>query len=216
MKKLFFISAIILGLTSIVYSQDDPVYLTAMQESITKISSCKKSVDYLNTINQFQRIADMNKKEWLPLYWSAYTYTLASYSLEETNEKDQYLLKAETLIEEIEKHKNDDEVLVLKAFVAQSRMNVDPQNRFTTYGSKANLLLEQAMKINPENPRIYNLKGRSIFYTPEQFGGGKKAAQPLLEIAVNKYEVFKPLTVIHPNWGEDYTLDLYTQCKVEN
>ena len=216
MKKLFFVSALFLLGTVFAQSQDREVYVAAMQAGIEKIGTCQSPVDFLNVINQFERIGNVNQDEWLPDYWAAYSYAMASYYLPDVAAKDQYLQKAEDLVAGIKQGKANDELLVLEAFLAQSRMNVDPQNRFATYGSKANLLLEQALEINPENPRIYNLKGRSIFYTPEQFGGGKVAARPLLELALAKYGAFNLASAIHPSWGEDYTQDLYRQCETNN
>ena len=46
-----------------------------------------------------------------------------------------------------------------------------------------NQYLAKAEKINPENPRIYYLKGSSLFYTPEMYGGGKAQAKTQFEKA---------------------------------
>lgn len=41
--------------------------------------------------------------------------------------------------------------------------------------------LAKAETLNGDNPRIYLLRGTSLLYTPEQFGGGKKAASQSLK-----------------------------------
>ena len=46
------------------------------------------------------------------------------------------------------------------------------------------------------------MQGTSLYYTPEQFGGGKAAACPVLKVAKEKMAQFKPASAIHPSWGE--------------
>ena len=46
-------------------------------------------------------------------------------------------------------------------------------NRYMQYGPIAEQALQKAIKLNPENPRIYLLQGQDKFYTPEQYGGSK-------------------------------------------
>jgi len=195
-------------------SDGDPVYVKSMEEAILGLSSSKSANDYLRVINQFERISSVNPQDWLSVYWATYAYTLASYAFTDATTKDQYLEKAEQLAKKLNVLKpNNDEVVVLEAFLAQSRMSVDPQNRFMTYGAKFNELIAKARKMNPDNPRIYNLQGRSLYYTPENFGGGKTTACPVIAMAVEKYNQFKPESSIHPSWGRDYTENLSQECK---
>ncbi|MNL53532.1 hypothetical protein D3C87_1767880 [compost metagenome] len=75
-------------------------------------------------------------------------------------------------------------------------------NRWQADGEKFTGYLQSAKSINAENPRIYYLEGSSLFFTPEEYGGGKKVAKPMLEKAQQKFTVFKPETAIHPDWGK--------------
>jgi hypothetical protein len=38
---------------------------------------------------------------------------------------------------------------------------------------------------------------------PEAFGGGKAVARPIFETAQQKFENFKPLSPLWPNWGKE-------------
>jgi hypothetical protein len=60
---------------------------------------------------------------------------------------------------------------------------------------------------------VYFLQAQSAFYTPEQFGGGKKAALKLFETALAKYESFKPLNDLMPLWGKAATIKMIEECK---
>jgi hypothetical protein len=64
-------------------------------------------------------------------------------------------------------------------------MIVDPQSRWSTYGQEGAGYLNKAKQLNPNNPRLYYLEGAGIFGTPEQFGGGKTKAKPVLQKAVD-------------------------------
>ena len=93
------------------------------------------------------------------------------------------------------------------------KISVDPQNRGQKLGMKSGMLLGKAMQLDPENPRAYFLKGQGLVYTPEQFGGGKDKAIPVLETAVEKFKKFKPASSIMPNWGEAKCKAALEECK---
>ena len=77
----------------------------------------------------------------------------------------------------------NDETWILAALITNARISVDGQNRGMQYGELFNQYIEKAEKINPDNPRIYYMKGTSLFYTPEMYGGGKANAKPYFEKA---------------------------------
>ena len=81
-----------------------------------------------------------------------------------------------------------------------------------SYGKEADIDLQKAMTLNPDNPRLYYLRGMSIFGTPEQFGGGKEKAKPIFEkaVALYKTEQLKPL---YPHWGQKQAEDMLAQCQ---
>lgn len=56
---------------------------------------------------------------------------------------------------------------------------VNPQQYGHTNSTKATMILTEAQKLNPNNPRAAFLLTQNIYYTPEQFGGGKEIALPL-------------------------------------
>ena len=73
--------------------------------------------------------------------------------------------------------------------------------------------LQNAMQLDPANPRPYFLKGQGLKYTPEQFGGGCKTAMEQLQTAIDKYATFKPASEIAPDWGKQRTEKLLNECK---
>ncbi len=64
---------------------------------------------------------------------------------------------------------------------ATQQMMVDPQTRWQTYGTQASKDLQMAIKLNPDNPRIYYLQGRKYCSIHlRHFGGGKDKAKPVI------------------------------------
>ena len=97
--------------------------------------------------------------------------------------------------------------------IASCHMMVDPMQRWQQYGSESTGNMEAAMKQDPANPRPYFLKGQGLRYTPEQFGGGCATAKVEFTTAMEKFEAFKPATVLSPNWGKEATQQMLAGCK---
>ena len=62
--------------------------------------------------------------------------------------------------------------------------------------AKASQAIDKGMQLNANNPRLYYLRGMSLFNTPEQFGGGKDKAKPIFEKAAELYKLEKPAQVL--------------------
>ncbi len=206
MKKLLTTLVLIFAVT-VVFAQNEK-YTQAMTSGIGALKGLDKEkpdVKVLQDIaNRFERIAAAEPKEWLPKYYAAYSYVLLGYYGANLTEKDQYLDKAGALIKDAEAllGKPNDELLVMQAYQSQIHLAADAMNRWQSDGPKFTEYLEAAKSANPENPRIYYLEGSNLFFTPEEYGGGKKVAQPLLEKAKQKFSTFKPESTIHPDWGQ--------------
>ncbi len=95
---------------------------------------------------------------------------------------------------------------------ATQQMIVDPQNRWMSYGQEASKALATAKELDPNNPRVYYLEGMNIFGTPEQFGGGKAKAKPVLEKAVELYKVENPKP-LYPDWGKKEAEAKLAECQ---
>lgn len=179
-------------------------YQQTMEDIVANIQSSAFGEDLLPYANQMERIADVEKKEWLPLYWAAFCYMINNYTEPVAEKKDQMLEKAEQLIAAASAIQPDnDEIEVLKANIASARIGVDPQNRWQKYGAISAMAIEKAKRIHADNPRITLHEAQSIYYMPEAFGGGKQKALPLLKKALEQFSTFKPSSAIMPNWGAE-------------
>ena len=179
--------------------------MTANIDALKNLDKAKPDAKALIEIaNQFERIAAAEPKEWIPKYYAAYSNVTLGFVVPSLEEKDKYLDKADALLKEAETlaGKPNEEILVMRAFQSQIHLAADAMNRWQTDGEKFAGYISSAKTVNAENPRIYYLEGSSLFFTPEGYGGGKKAAKPMLEKAAQKFASFKPESSIHPDWGK--------------
>jgi hypothetical protein len=212
MKKI--IAAIALLATVSVNAQNDK-YVQAMQKNLAQFDVVKTTAEYQALSAAFERIGDAEKTQWLPYYYAALALTTPGWT-DTKLDKDANAEKIKALCNKADALVKEDadksEILSLRNMTASQQMLVDPQSRWATYGPESASYLQKAKQLNPNNPRLYYLEGANIFGTPEQFGGGKANAKPLLEKAVALYKVeqAKPL---YPDWGKKQAEDMLAQCQ---
>jgi len=213
MKKILLSFFAIASFCFTLTAQETDKYTRAMETNVPVIDTLRNSAQLVALSATFERIAEAEKTKWLPYYYAALAQVNAAYFLGEGNMKadktDPMADKAEAFISKADAlSPNNSEVYVVKKMVASLRMMGDPMTRYMQYGPMAEEALATAIKLNPENPRIYLLQGQDKFYTPEQFGGSKTEAKALFQMADKKYTVFKPKSSIDPVWGKP-TVDYF-------
>jgi tetratricopeptide (TPR) repeat protein len=212
MKKLLLIAIPFLVSHNIFSS--DTLYYSMLKKSIDLANKEYKLENFQQLANCSERIFLVYKNEWIPYYYGAYAYINMGFI--ETNESvvEKYCDKAQELLDAALKIKPDEsEIHVLQSMLYFARMAVSPMINGPLYLTKASGALDNAEKLDPGNPRIYYLRGKSIMNTPKFFGGGKEAAIPVFEKAIKVYKSYRPKCTVAPSWGEQDASRLYTECK---
>ena len=214
MKKAIITICMLISVSA--FAQENKKFVKAMETNIASLDKAQSAEDFQNAANAFERIATAEPKEWLPLYYNAYAVLMAGMKQAENTKKDEYFDKAEALVQKADSvSKDNSEIYVLHSWIVSMKIGVDPMNRGMTLGMKSGMLTSTAMTLDPENPRTYLMKGLGTLYTPEQYGGGKEKALPIIEQAVEKFAKFKPSSSIMPNWGEAKAKSALEECKKE-
>ena len=220
MKKTIFILSAILA-AGISFAQMPDKFVKAMEAKMVAIDTTMSVQGLTDLANAFERIADAEKSQWLAYYYAAYCNASAGLMagsggdimVAKADKTDPYADKAEAQIKKAEElMKSNSEIFVVKKMIATLRMIGDPMNRYMTYGPEAQAALDEAKKLDANNPRVYLLEGQDKYFTPEQFGGSKEEAKVLFEKSKQLFETFKPSSTVHPNWGKGsvtYFLSLY-------
>ena len=211
MKVILATLLILSGVTA--YSQSEK-YMETMKKNLSRFDSVKTSEEYQALAATFERIGDAEKTEWLPYYYSSLALLTPGWT-DAKIDKDANATKIKSLLDKAEpltkENRDKAELLSLRNMTATQQMLVDPQNRWSTYGQEGATYLKQAKDLDPENPRLAYLEGAGIFGTPEQFGGGKAKAKPVLERAVTLFKAEKPKPM-HPQWGLQIAESMLAQC----
>jgi len=212
MKKILFIAFVLFGAQKT--HGNDTLYYPLLRNSIDLAYKEYKLKNYRQLANCSERILLVYKNEWLPYYYDAYAYINMSFIETNEGDKEMYCDKAQDLLDEVFKIKPDEsELFVLQSLVYYARMSISPMINGPLYLPKAVSALNDAEKLDPDNPRIYYLRGKSTINTPKFFGGGKDVAIPIFEKALTKYKTFKQKSSVHPDWGKEDAERLYKECK---
>jgi hypothetical protein len=193
-----------------------PVFATNYEETMAvnlqKLATTRTVADFTTLANQFERIANAEPAKWHPRYYTAFCYvTAVSMNQLEADEIHKQLDIAQKHLDMLEKSGiKESEILALQAFVYQ--MRITDMGKGMKYSMQAGEKLDEAEKLNANNPRVYYLLGMNTFHTPKAFGGGKNKAKPLFEKAASLFKSQKPATALDPNWGEWHNNKMLAEC----
>ena len=210
MKKTIFILCAMF-IASFSFAQMPEKFVKAMEPKIAAVDTTSSIQGLTDLANSFERIAEAEKNQWLAYYYAAFCNTSAGLMVAgsgdmmaaKADKTDPYADKAEKQIKKAEEMmKDNSEIYIVKKMIATLRMIGDPMNRYMTYGPEAQAMLDEAKKLDANNPRVYLLEGQDKFYTPQEFGGSKEEAKVLFEKSKQLFETFKPASTVHPNWGK--------------
>jgi len=201
MKKQIVLFASALMITGSAMAQN---FIDVLQKTFVAFDTTQVQQKKLEASNKLNLIAKKFDKEWLASYYAAYAKVSLTYNETYAAKKDAWLDEAENYINESVAvlGKDNDETYVMKAMIANARISVDPRARWQKYGKPFDENLEKAKALNADNPRIYMLRGISVFYVPKMFGGGKKVALPYFEKAAALFTANAGTDITKPYWGQ--------------
>ncbi|WP_304344542.1 hypothetical protein [Chryseobacterium koreense] len=202
MRKLFLATVLFIGVTAFAQT----AYEKAMSEKVAKVESHLSADDFTALSNDFTRIGDKEKTQWLPYYYAAFSsIQKGRIAMREgrTADLDPIADEAQKNLDKAsELSKDNPELLILQKMVHGLKMMVNPQQRFMSEGMLAAEALSKAEKLDSENPRITLMKAEDTYFTPEQFGGSKTRGLELFQKSLDQFSVYKTKTSLDPNWGK--------------
>ena len=188
-------------------------YEETMKANIDKLYQLYTSVELQALANQFERIGNAEQDKWLPNYYAAYCFIRSTFFDEmDADTKHAQLDKAQALVDQLMKTNDDEsEIYALQALLYQLR--ITDMSKGAKYSMKASDAIKQAERLNPNNPRVYYLRGSNTFHTPKFFGGGAEKAKPDLEKAAEMFESTQQTDSLMPTWGNVHNQQLLSQCE---
>lgn len=203
MKRLFLAAAVA---ASTVFASAQTKYETTMTEKVAKIEQHLKTDDFQTLSNDFTRIGNAEKMQWLPYYYAAFAQIQKGRILmreQKMAELDAIASEAQKSLDKaMELSKDNAELFILQKMIHNLKMMVNPMERYMTEGALGAENLAKAEKLDPANPRITLLKAEDTYFTPEQFGGSKSQGLELFQKALEQFKIYKSASPLHPNWGK--------------
>lgn len=188
-----------------------------LKESMADFDSAKNMNEWISASNHLGLVARKYNDQWAANYYACYTLTVLSYIEKDSKKKDGYLDDAEVFLNKaIEDYKSEYvELYILNAMFDNARLAAQPAMRYKKFGDLFNENIEKAKLLQPDNPRIYYLKGNSTYYTPKMFGGGAKNALPLFEKAETLFMNESKDDIFKPYWGQKQNEEMLAKCRNE-
>ena len=185
----------------------------SLNETFQQMDTSKNLGGMMSASAKFDLITNKWPDEYASNYYSAYSKAMISYVEKDMKRRDQFLDIADKFYEKAKKiNPENEETYILGALLAHARLSVDGGNRWRKYGEIFDQNINAAKAINPNNPRIYHLKGVALFFTPKMFGGGAKNAIELLEKAKPLFITQDLSSILKPNWGNNRNEAFILKC----
>jgi hypothetical protein len=162
---------------------------------------------------QFERIASVEKNNWLPNYYVALVNTTSAFGTKDSDQISALLTKAQTALDiELDKNPKNPELLVLQAMIHTAYIASDPMTYGMILSGKVMELYNQAEAIAPENPRVVSGKAEFEIGGAKWTGANVKELCKDVERSIELFNNFKPETPFSPNWGLDRAKATLESC----
>lgn len=162
----------------------------------------------------FERIAVVEKDNWLPNYYVALVNTTAAFQTKAPAVSMALLHKAqEKLVVISDGQENNVELLVLQAMIHTAHIARDPMTNGQKLSGIVMQLYGQAQAIAPNNPRVILNKAQFEMGTAQFFGTDTASICAEIEKSLELFDTFKPETPFHPNWGKEQAEQALKSCK---
>jgi hypothetical protein len=197
------------------FSRDDSAYEKAMKDALTRMNLAATIHDFQEVANQFERIADVKKESWLPLYHAAYARVMMAAMAQDPQKKDPDLDAAQQHLDVMENLEHDTvEKMALEGFLIMIRMSVDA-SRGMELGSQCAMIINQAYNMNKQNPRAVLMLAQFNFGSASYMGQDTSESCAMFDTAIELFDQAETgeTDPFAPRWGKEMALMMKEQCK---
>ena len=187
---------------------------TQFDQGMQKALQTWKNGNSKEALVQFEKIASVEKTNWLPNYYIVLINTTQAFE-EKDKTKMESLLNAAQKAQDVcnELAMDNPEVLVLQAMIHTAWIVYDPMINGQRLSGDVMYILNKANKIAPENPRVVFQKASFEIGLAQYFGQDTKPMCAQIEKSIELFATFKPESAFHPSWGLDRAQEAVKTCK---
>lgn len=160
---------------------------------------------------QFERIAQAEPENWIPVYYQAFIGITSSFTIQNTEEKLKMIENNKRLLNN-SSQENNSEWLTLKALNLLAELTTDPMTKSQTLAPAISALYQKAIELDPKNPRaalgLVEFQIGSKKYFKQDISKECEAAKK----ALNLFETQQSNLPFAPNWGKERAEQIVQNC----
>lgn len=206
MKKLITLVAVVFS--TFLFAQNNQY-----QQGMEKAFALWKDKKNTEAKALFERIATIEKNNWLPDYYASFINCLDAFDPVNSSNANALIEKAQNLLNNaITKSGNNSELHVLQAMIYTATLIQDPMTNGMKYSMLAKQEYAKAKAIDPNNPRAVLGEAEFDLGSAKYTGMDTKVICKEIEKSMELFTNFKPVSPFHPKWGEDRAKELLANC----
>ena len=203
-----FITSIAIFISSLLSAQ------TQYEQGMGKAMQLWGAGNDTEAVATFERIASVEKTNWLPNYYIAFISTIDVFGAKDKTKISALLTKAQDAVDNATAiSPNNPEIMVVQAMLYTAILVQDPMTNGQKYSALAMEQYNKALAIDSKNPRVIFSKAEFEIGTAKYWGSDTK---PMCEAIAKSIELFanlKPQTPFDPSWGLDRAQKALISCK---
>ncbi|QJB35165.1 hypothetical protein HF329_29220 [Chitinophaga oryzae] len=180
----------------------------SLEEAVHKLDNAASVKDYEALEKTFTTLTTQQPDSWLPWYYAAYCNAKIGFLYQEDGDKiepysvkgEEQIGRAQALLDSARQQQELSEVLTVASMVNRIKVFINPMTYGRKYGMLSEKYLQQALQLQPENPRALYIRAWVKYYTPKMWGGDKPLAKELAEKSLGLLAKDKAGT--EPHWGK--------------
>ncbi len=161
----------------------------------------------------FERIGQAETDNWIPLYHAANVLISTSFNISDKPQREAMLKQAKVLIATAHKRSpSNAELLTLEGFLYTTYVVMDPDTYGMQYSPKILALHDQALAIDPDNPRALLHKIEYELNTARFFGQDLSPFCERMQAVIPIFQNQQPEVPFAPSHGIERAQQIIDQC----
>ncbi len=158
----------------------------------------------MEAVALFERIASVEKENWLPRYYIGLIYTTQVLNRKEKKNSDSLLEKAQKQVDIAQSYSpNNSEIYCLQGLINTAWITLDPMNNGQKLSAATIGNYKKAIALNENNPRALYLLAEFQINMARMFSQDTKSYYEMIKSSLKKFDNFKAPSAFYPNWGRN-------------
>lgn len=161
----------------------------------------------------FERIASVEKNNWLPNYYVALVNTTEAFNPANAKNATALIDKAQNALDAAQLiSSNNAEILIMQAMINTALIVQDPMTNGMKLSAPTIELYQKAQELEPENPRAVFCKAEFEIGGAKYWGTDIKPMCEQVAKSIDLFAKFKPENKFSPSWGLERAQETLKNC----